>query len=332
VLLRRRLLRAYHLLEELGLDAKVVNDTREEILDLRRQALRLRHAVTTATPAAAARARQDLERLAVEVGEPVERFLQRCVRISQRFQRYEAAKQALSAANLRLVVSVAKRYRNRGLPFLDLIQEGNAGLMKAVEKYEHRRGYKFSTYATWWIRQSVTRAIADQGRTIRVPVHMLENLARIRGIHRNMLQDLGREPTIEEVAERAGMSVVECRRTIRAGQQTLSLDRPFGEDADATMGDFIADERTQSPARLDAPELLRERLATVLATLSEREREIISLRYGMADGYTYTLEEVGRRFNVTRERIRQIEAKAINKLRHPSRSGLLDGFIDTKAS
>jgi RNA polymerase primary sigma factor len=202
--------------------------------------------------------------------------------------------------------------------------------MKAVEKYEYKRGYKFSTYATWWIRQGITRAIADQARTIRIPVHMIETMGKLRKIQKDILQDTGREPTIEEVAERAGISVTECKRVIRVSKHPISLDRPIGDSDDCYFGDFLEDKSAENPANISSNELLKEKITEVLDTLTDREREIICLRYGIGDGYTYTLEEVGRRFNVTRERVRQIEAKAIKKLQHPIRSRKLEGFIDTK--
>jgi RNA polymerase primary sigma factor len=244
------------------------------------------------------------------------------------FDEYERAKRDLSGGNLRLVVSIAKKYRNRGLSFLDIIQEGNTGLMRAVDKYEYKRGYKFSTYATWWIRQAITRAIADHARTIRVPVHMIETMSKLRNIAKNLLQGLGREPTIEEISEAAKMPIVEVRRVLKISRHPISLDRPVGESEDSYFGDFIEDESVANPSDTVAQDMLRYRIEQVLKTLTYREREIIKLRYGIGDGYTYTLEEVGRIFKVTRERVRQVEAKAIRKLQHPVRSRKLAGFLD----
>src|SRR5438874_1332225 len=248
--------------------------------------------------------------------------------MKQRFAEYEQAKRDLSGGNLRLVVSIAKKYRNRGLSFLDLIQEGNTGLMRAVDKYEHRRGFKFSTYATWWIRQAITRAIADQARTIRIPVHMIETMSKLRNVSKKLLQDMGREPTIEETAKAANISVEECKRVLKISRHPISLDRPVGESEDSYFGDFIEDEAAENPVETATQEMLRERIDQVLKTLTYREREIIKLRYGIGDGYTYTLEEVGRIFKVTRERVRQVEAKAIRKLQHPVRARKLEGFLD----
>ncbi|MBX9583845.1 MAG: RNA polymerase sigma factor RpoD [Gemmataceae bacterium] len=246
----------------------------------------------------------------------------------QRFAEYEVAKRELSGGNLRLVVSIAKKYRNRGLSFLDLIQEGNTGLMRAVDKYEHRRGFKFSTYATWWIRQAITRAIADQARTIRIPVHMIETMSRLRNVSKQLLQALGREPTVEETAKAAQISYEECKRVLKISRQPISLDRPVGESEDSYFGDFIEDGTVESPVNAATNEMLKDKIEGVLKTLTYREREIIKLRYGLGDGYTYTLEEVGRIFKVTRERVRQIEAKAVRKLQHPVRSRQLEGFLD----
>jgi RNA polymerase primary sigma factor len=248
--------------------------------------------------------------------------------VRKRFAEYEEAKRRLSGGNLRLVVSIAKKYRNRGLSFLDLIQEGNTGLMRAVDKYEYRRGYKFSTYATWWIRQAITRAIADQARTIRIPVHMIETMSKLRNVSKKLLQEMGREPTIEETARAAGIGVDETRRVLKISRHPISLDRPVGESEDSYFGDFIEDDAAESPVSAATQEMLKDKIEQVLKTLTYREREIIKLRYGLGDGYTYTLEEVGRIFKVTRERVRQIEAKAVRKLQHPVRSRQLEGFLD----
>jgi len=255
--------------------------------------------------------------------------LQRLIEaVDRRFMEYESAKRKLSAGNLRLVVSIAKKYRNRGLSFLDLIQEGNTGLMRAVDKYEYKRGYKFSTYATWWIRQAITRSIADQARTIRIPVHMIETMSKLRNVAKRLVQEMGRNPTIEEIAQEAGLSVSETRRVMKIWRQPISLDRPVGDGEDSFFGDFIEDERAESPVSVASHGMLRDKIESVLGTLTNREKEIVKLRYGIGDGYTYTLEEVGRIFNVTRERVRQIEAKALRKLQHPVRARRLAGFLD----
>ena len=249
--------------------------------------------------------------------------------MNARLRDYEQARRELTAANLRLVVSIAKRYRNRGLSFLDLIQEGNTGLLRAVEKFEYRRGYKFSTYATWWIRQAITRAIADQSRTIRVPVHMIETISKLRNVAKTLLQETGREPTIEETAQAANLSTEESRRVLKIAQHPISLDRPVGEGEDSELGDYVEDQTAQSPILSTSQKMLKEQIDRVLKTLTYREREIIKLRYGLGDGYTYTLEEVGRIFKVTRERIRQIEARAVRKLRGPDRSRQLEAFLES---
>lgn len=244
------------------------------------------------------------------------------------YSEYQQAKRELSEGNLRLVVSIAKKYRNRGLSFLDLIQEGNAGLMRAVDKFEYRRGFKFCTYATWWIRQAITRAVADQSRTIRIPVHMVETMSRVRNVARQLLQELGREPSIEETARHAEVTVEEARRVLTMSRFPISLDRPVGNSEDSQFGDLLPDGGAESPQSGASTEMLKMRIANVLKSLSYREREIIKLRYGLGDGYSYTLEEVGHIFKVTRERIRQIEAKAVRKLQQPSRSQDLVGFLD----
>ncbi len=241
---------------------------------------------------------------------------------------YDAAKRFLSAGNLRLVVSIAKRYRNRGLSFLDLIQEGNTGLMRAVDKFEHARGFKFSTYATWWIRQAITRSLADQSRTIRLPVHMIETMGRVRTMMRDFVQRMGREPSIEEIAQATGMSIEEARCVLKMTRQPLSLDQPVGDHDDSFFGEFVEDHREVDPLQDMTQDLLKQRVNDVLNALNYREREILRLRYGLADGYSYTLEEVGKIFSVTRERVRQIEAKAVHKLQHPMRARSLQGFVD----
>jgi RNA polymerase primary sigma factor len=272
--------------------------------------------------------KKELEQLRVQTLEGAQDLQSRVRDIRERFEDYEKTKRKLSSGNLRLVVSIGKKYRNRGLSFLDLIQEGNTGLMKAVEKYEYRRGYKFSTYATWWIRQAITRAIADQARTIRIPVHMIETMTKLRNVAKKLAQRNGREPSLEEIAQESRISLEETKRVLKIAKHPISLDRPIGEGDDSYFGDFIEDGSAENPVSAATHEMLKEKIETVLHTLSFREREIIKLRYGIGTGYTYTLEEVGRIFKVTRERVRQIEAKAIRKLQHPIRSRKLEGFLE----
>ena len=272
--------------------------------------------------------KNQLHDLLKEIKEHPNVIINRSKLIDKLIKEHEIAKRKLSGANLRLVVSIAKKYRNRGLSFLDLIQEGNTGLMRAVDKYEYRRGFKFSTYATWWIRQAITRSIADQARTIRIPVHMIETMSKIRNVSKKLLQDKGREPTIQEIAKGVDISVSEAKRVLKISRHQVSLDRPVGESEDSSFGDFVEDERAESPVTAATQEMLKDKIETVLHTLTFREREIIKYRYGIGNGYTYTLEEVGKIFKVTRERVRQIEAKAVRKLQHPIRSRKLVGFLD----
>jgi RNA polymerase primary sigma factor len=320
------------LVEELSLRTRRVQplvrqleETSRRMDELRRQLAELRQ--TGAPSEKIASVRHELRELMSRTLESPASLRRRCQLLRGQFQEFENVKRELSSGNLRLVVSIAKKYRNRGLSFLDLIQEGNTGLMRAVDKYEYRRGFKFSTYATWWIRQAITRAIADQARTIRIPVHMIDVLMRLRNAAKKLLQEMGREPTTEETAEAAGVTLEETERVLDIGRHPVSLDRPIGEGEDGCFGEFVQDTGTEAPHKLANNGLLRERIEELLKTLTFREREIIRLRYGLADGYSYTLEEVGRIFKVTRERVRQIEAKAVAKLQNPVRSRYLEPFV-----
>jgi RNA polymerase primary sigma factor len=331
--LSRRRRRSVRLVEELGLRTQRIEPSIRTLEDFHREITDLRHKIDAhkAAKGNAAERRPWLKKyrtiLAVLQETPTS-LRKRVELLKVVYTEYQRAKRALSEGNLRLVVSIAKKYRNRGLSFLDLIQEGNAGLMRAVDKFEYRRGFKFCTYATWWIRQAITRAVADQSRTIRIPVHMVETMSRVRNVSRLLLQELGREPTIEETARRARTTVDEARRVLAMSRYPISLDRPVGNSEDSHFGDLLPDGTAESPATGAGQEMLRNRINRVLKSLSYREREIIKLRYGLGDGYSYTLEEVGHIFKVTRERIRQIEAKAVRKLQQPSRSQDLVGFLD----
>jgi RNA polymerase primary sigma factor len=272
--------------------------------------------------------RKERDAMMLQTLEGADELRARVREIRDRFQDYEEAKRKLSSGNLRLVVSIGKRYRNRGLSFLDVIQEGNTGLMRAVEKYEHRRGYKFSTYATWWIRQAITRATADQARTIRIPVHMIDAMSKLRNVSRKLAQRLGREPSLEEIARESQISLEETERVLKIAKYPVSLDRPLDDGEDSQFGDLVEDRSADDPVMAATHEMLKEKIESVLSMLSFREREILKLRYGIGTGYTYTLEDVGKIFKVTRERVRQIEAKALRKLQHPMRARRLEGFLD----
>jgi len=331
--LGRRRLRAVKLVEELGLRTQRIEPLIRTLDEFSRRVDELKARIEAHKKARLPQAERQAWirdfRAIVRTTQETPKSLRNRVRyLKSIYAHYQQAKRGLSEGNLRLVVSIAKKYRNRGLSFLDLIQEGNAGLMRAVDKFEYRRGFKFCTYATWWIRQAITRAVADQSRTIRIPVHMVETMSRVRNVSRQLLQKLGREPTIEETAIASGTAVDETRRVLAMSRYPISLDRPVGNSEDSHFGDLLPDSGAENPAVGAAQEMLRGRIAKVLKTLSYREREIIKLRYGLGDGYSYTLEEVGHIFKVTRERIRQIEAKAVRKLQQPSRSQELVGFLD----
>lgn len=337
---RKRFLRnrrkALQLVEELSLRSRRVVPLLGELEDISQRMLYIRERLQElgSDPLSrdeASDLRQELRELMVVTQESPSSLHQRMVKAREYFDQYEATKRELSSGNLRLVVSIAKKYRNRGLSFLDLIQEGNTGLMRAVDKYEYRRGFKFSTYATWWIRQAITRAIADQARTIRIPVHMIDVLTRLRQAQKQLTQELRREPSHEEIAAHTEVPIEEVRRVMDIGRHPVSLDRPVGEGEDSSFGEFIEDDDSLNPVRTAASGMLRGKIDDLLKTLTFREREIIRLRYGLVDGYTYTLEECGRIFKVTRERVRQIEAKAVAKLQSPCRKDRLESYLKSAA-
>jgi RNA polymerase primary sigma factor len=326
---RRKMLQ---LVEELSLRTRRVQPLMRKLETMSRRMDFLKHQLEElrAQDAPASRikpVREELEKLVTLTLESPSSLRKRCETLRKQLSEFDRVKRELSSGNLRLVVSIAKKYRNRGMSFLDLIQEGNTGLMRAVDKYEYRRGFKFSTYATWWIRQAITRAIADQARTIRIPVHMIDVLSKLQQTAKRLQHELGRLPTQEETARAAGIDLEESLHVMDIGRTPVSLDRPIGESEDCSFGELVEDAQTDNPLKLANNGLLREKIDELLKTLTYREREIVRLRYGLADGYCYTLEEVGRIFKVTRERVRQIEAKAVAKLQHPVRSAELAEYV-----
>ncbi len=326
---RRKMLQ---LVEELSLRTRRVQPLMRKLEEISRRMDFLQNQLTqlrseNAHPTRIEPVRRELEKLMTQTLESPRSLRERCRKLRVQLTEFDRVKRELSSGNLRLVVSIAKKYRNRGMSFLDLIQEGNTGLMRAVDKYEYRRGFKFSTYATWWIRQAITRAIADQARTIRIPVHMIDVLSKLQQTAKRLQHELGRLPTQEETARAAGIDLEESLHVMDIGRTPVSLDRPIGESEDCSFGELVEDSATDNPLKLANNGFLREKIDELLKTLTYREREIVRLRYGLADGYCYTLEEVGRIFKVTRERVRQIEAKAVAKLQHPVRSAELSEYV-----
>jgi RNA polymerase primary sigma factor len=321
------------ILESMNIQTKMIKPMMEELERLSRSLDLIQNESSglPKDPSSASRRsalRKELDQTLDRTQEGPEELRVRVREIRDRFEDYELTKRKLSGGNLRLVVSIGKKYRNRGLSFLDIIQEGNTGLMRAVEKYEYRRGYKFSTYATWWVRQAITRALADQARTIRIPVHMIEAMTRLRAVTRKLTQESGREPSLEEIADKAGIPLGEVQRVLKISKYPISIDRPIGESEETDIGDFLEDVSVKNPIESASHGMLRDRIDMTLQSLSFREREIIKLRFGLGVGYSHTLEEVGKIFKVTRERVRQIEAKSLRKLQHPLRSRLLQGFVE----